>query len=903
MKRVEQIYEVLEKLEKTSEYGVSAQEISEMIDTDRSNVSRYLNTLCDENRVEKFEGRPVRFKTKSDRQIDVRGVDVTFANSFDRMIGSSLSLQIPIQQAKAAIFYPPRGLHTLLLGETGVGKSMFAEHMFQFAIEVKMLEESAPFIHFNCADYASNPQLLVAQIFGVKKGAFTGADKDKDGLLLKADQGILFLDEVHRLSPEGQEMLFTFIDKGSFRPLGETDKVLSADVQIIAATTEDPSSYLLKTFTRRIPMTILLPSLSERLIEERFQLVQVFINEESKRINKSIYINKNSLISFLLYECMNNIGQLKSDIQLACAKAFLNYKSQEESYILITQMDLPHHVKRGMMKIKENRDEIDQLLKHKGDILRFYFNEDKTVYVDDNMLKEEGTYFYKMIEDKVESLKATGMDDGEINQLLNIDIDSYFKKYIGNLPTKFKREELIGIVDEAVIDTVAKIMEYASEKLSRVYDDKIFFGLSLHLHSSIERIRDGKRIYHPKLNFIRVQYEAEFMVAMEVAKLIDRDFDIQVPLDEIGYLTMFLASDGIQLDHLDENGVYVMVIAHGNSTATSMVQVAKSLVDAEHVIGLDMSLSMKAEAMYEIVKLEVLKLKRYDGILMLVDMGSLCNFGEMIYEETGLVIKTVDMVSTPIVLEACRKAELGRDINEIYNSCREMQRRNRRSKRKRKHDKESLILTACFTGEGASEKLKQIIVDRVDHLEHVRIESINILNRKEYLKKIDDFRKEYRLLALVGTIDIDISGIPFISAVDVFSGKGIPMLENIISEEDGYYKIIKSLKEHITVTNVEQLMGNLRNFINEVEIELQIKVALEVKTGIILHMSFLIEKLIKEQAETNFPDLDEFMSKYSREFIQLKSCLNSIEDYYQLQIIDDEVAYLCKMFIENKNSV
>jgi transcriptional regulatory protein LevR len=436
-----------------------------------------------------------------------------------------------------------------------------------------------------------------------------------------------------------------------------------------------------------------------------------------------------------------------------------------------------------------------------------------------------------------------------------------------------------------------------------VYDEKIFFALSLHLHASIERIKDGKRIFHPKLNFVRVQYEPEFMVAMEVAKLVDKEFNIEVPLDEIGYLTMFLATDGIQLDNLDENGVFVLVVAHGNSTATSMVQVAKSLVNAENVIGLDMSLSMKAEAMYEIVKQEVIKLKRYDSVLLLVDMGSLCNFGEMIYEETGLVIKTVDMVSTPIVLEACRKAELGRDITEIYSSCREMQRRNRRSKRKRKHDKESLILTACFTGEGASEKLKQIILDKVDNLEHVKIESINILNRKEYLKKIEDYRKEYRLLALVGTIDIDISGIPFISAVEIFSGNGIPTLENIISEEDSFYKIIKSLKEHITVTNVEQLMGNLRNFISEVELEFQMKVAHEVKTGIILHMSFLVEKLIKELPETTFPNLDEFKSKYSREFIQLKSCLNSIEDYYQLHIIEDEVAYLCKMFIENKGSV
>ena len=61
---------------------------------------------------------------------------------------------MPIQQAKAAIFYPPKGLHTLILGETGVGKSMFAEAMYRFAKESQILSENSPFVRFNCADYA-----------------------------------------------------------------------------------------------------------------------------------------------------------------------------------------------------------------------------------------------------------------------------------------------------------------------------------------------------------------------------------------------------------------------------------------------------------------------------------------------------------------------------------------------------------------------------------------------------------------------------------------------------------------------------------------------------------------------------------------------------------------------------
>jgi transcriptional regulatory protein LevR len=470
---------------------------------------------------------------------------------------------------------------------------------------------------------------------------------------------------------------------------------------------------------------------------------------------------------------------------------------------------------------------------------------------------------------------------------------------MGNLPTKLKREELMGIVDEAVLKVVTRILSYAEEKLERVYDDKVYFALALHLNASLERIKDGKKIYHPKLNVIRVQYEKEFMVAMEVAKIIDKSFDVQVPLDEIGYLTLFLATESQFLEAYDHKGVFVLVVTHGGSTATSMVQVAKALVDAEQVIGLDMSLTMKAEHMYEIVKEEILKRKDYDGVILLVDMGSLCNFGDMIYEETGMSIKTIDMVSTPIVLEACRKASLGRELQEIYHSCKEMQQKSRRRKRNVKHNQDSLILTACFTGEGASEKLKQVIEENISSFYQVRIESINILNRKEYLKKIESYQKDYRLLAIVGTIDIDITGVPFISAVDIFTGQGIERIKKILAAEEAYYNIIKSLKEHITVTSVEKLVNMLRSFIDDVMLELQLKILNEVKTGILLHLSFLVEKLLLEEAETPFENLEDFKSQYSREFIQIKQCFASLEDHYQISVSDDEIAYLCKMFINN----
>lgn len=329
---------------------------------------------------------------------------------------------MPIQQAKAAILYPPRGLHTLILGETGVGKSMFAEAMYNFAIESKVIKEDAAFIRFNCADYADNPQLVIAQIFGVKKGAYTGADSDRDGLLKKANGGILFLDEIHRLSPQGQEMLFTYIDKGYFRVLGDTEKLVHVEVQIIAATTEDPQSFLLKTFSRRIPMVITLPSLKEKNTKERYYLLREFIENESQRVQKSIYINKSALTSFLLYDCPNNIGQLKSDIQLSCARAFLKYKAKSKDYILVEQEDLHQRVKMGLMKLQDYRDEVDEILRNMGDVLKFSYKNKYKLIEDESRLEEikEGVMFYDRIEKRIEELKNDVIDEKEIDEILKV---------------------------------------------------------------------------------------------------------------------------------------------------------------------------------------------------------------------------------------------------------------------------------------------------------------------------------------------------------------------------------------------------------------------------------------------------------------------------------------------------
>tara|TARA_R110002049_G_scaffold150260_3_gene313408 strand:- start:928 stop:2295 length:1368 start_codon:yes stop_codon:yes gene_type:complete len=119
----------------------------------------------------------------------------------------------------------------LIKGPTGTGKTVVA----------KLIKEACripdgKFISLNCASFADT--LIESELFGHKKGSFTGADKDKVGLLQKADGGLIFLDEIHSLSMRAQQKLMKAIDEKEFYPVGSTVPVKS-DFRIITATCED----------------------------------------------------------------------------------------------------------------------------------------------------------------------------------------------------------------------------------------------------------------------------------------------------------------------------------------------------------------------------------------------------------------------------------------------------------------------------------------------------------------------------------------------------------------------------------------------------------------------------------------------------------------------------------------
>lgn len=259
----------------------------------RSYIGDIINDECDEAKEELPE------TAESRNEMD----------SFQKLTGYDGSLSNNIRQGKASVLYPPFGLPTLIIGESGTGKTLFAECIYNYAVQKKIINEGGPFVSLNCADYSDNPQLLLSMLYGHKKGSFTGANQDMEGLVERANKGILFLDEIHRLPPKGQEMLFSILDKGKFRRLGEVSNDRESQIYFIGATTENIESSLLLTFRRRIPMIIELPSLKDRSIQEKIQLIYSFFQEEANRTHLKIFVKAKIMEAFVLKKYLGKIGR------------------------------------------------------------------------------------------------------------------------------------------------------------------------------------------------------------------------------------------------------------------------------------------------------------------------------------------------------------------------------------------------------------------------------------------------------------------------------------------------------------------------------------------------------------------------------------------------------------------
>ena len=204
-------------------------------------------------------------------------------------------------------------LTVLITGESGTGKELVAR-----AIHVGSLRSSAVFLPYNCT--TTTRDLADSQLFGHRRGSFTGAVNDQLGLVRTATGGTLFLDEIGDLPLDVQPKLLRFLEQGEIMPIGET-RPQRVDVRVIAATNADLEQRVAEgkfredLYYRLAVIRILIPPLRDRR-EEIPHLTSLFMREISERLGKpDVFLTPDTLELLAQHWWPGNVRQLRNEIQ------------------------------------------------------------------------------------------------------------------------------------------------------------------------------------------------------------------------------------------------------------------------------------------------------------------------------------------------------------------------------------------------------------------------------------------------------------------------------------------------------------------------------------------------------------------------------------------------------------
>lgn len=251
----------------------------------------------------------------------------------DKIIGNSATLLTMMERASQVA---PTDVTVLIEGESGTGKELVANFLHENSSRTKQ-----PLIKVNCG--ALTKSILESELFGVTRGAYTGADKDRAGLFEAASDGTIFLDEIGELDLESQVRLLRVLEDRTVTRLGST-RAIEVNVRVIAATNRD----LLKQvdngrfredlYYRLAILTLKLPALRER-IDDIPLLFNHFVIQFNERYGKSVTNLSSDLLSFFnSYDWPGNVRQFRNVIEAMVILA------RDD---VLTKNDLPEEILRA----------------------------------------------------------------------------------------------------------------------------------------------------------------------------------------------------------------------------------------------------------------------------------------------------------------------------------------------------------------------------------------------------------------------------------------------------------------------------------------------------------------------------------------------------------------------------
>jgi len=669
---------------KLDDSGIDATSIAEILKLDRANVSKELNILWHEGKLIKIQGRPILFldhneltnaypdsfipltipcnesltnyirKVSHSEAFSYGELPSVNTENFDAasVIGAQGSLISQISIAKAAVSYPPHGLHMLLVGNPGVGKTEFVNYIFDYAVRHSFKPNNAKLITVNCQNFTDSRQLLAQQLFGLSKSV-SRENRATKGLIEQSNGGIIYLDGIHHLNLQTINILLTAIEKGTYSRIGDiTLRPLNAT--FIASFPQDQAFKMTHLLQNHMPIIINIPDVDETSTYEKIQVILETFSREARNLKRNIRIRKDILLYFTLMKYPENRNQIANVIRVACANALMHSASGNTDLLNIGYQ----HLSEKMLSNTENNSAAKQRAIEIFSIIPndyIIFNSNGSTPAV-NYIKDPPRTYSKVFSDSFMNIYQP-----EINKI--DDFEYYAEKlmlFLMNCET-IQLDNIKKMVSPHLLQTVMQLL-IQSPRYERLYKKKrILLGLVLHLDEIIKEKKAsgtsaGASEANGKVKSLKSTADI-FLTSLEDS------YSIRFTEKEAAFVSTYLS---VSEKIIDKARVAILIICHGQSTATDLLKTFNELISIDvNIRALNYSHDTDMNSLLKSAAAIAREINNGAGVAVLVDMEPLLSVSDYIIQKTGIEARTLSPVTLKGIISISQLCLEGVSLHQL----------------------------------------------------------------------------------------------------------------------------------------------------------------------------------------------------------------------------------------------
>lgn len=852
--------------------------ICDKINISRNLASQYLNEYFKEGKLIKINSRPVYFfdrntlmekfhlKYIKDEYDDLKEF-VLFVKkglhtkrNFEQAVGYNLSLRNAVDKCKVAIDYPVKGLPFWIEGQRGTGKELLARLSWEYAKDNRIVNNKSRFVKIDCSLYEVRGYNSDEVIQELNQKIFEFTDND-----------FLYFHNFDLLQDKVKIYVAGLLDLNR-----KMDPGLKARTIFSSESKIDIQAYYVQQL---IPIHMELPPLASRSIIEKELLVSLFLQEEEKKFGRPLLISAQAYHALLHHTYSDNITQLKKSIQISCARAF---SGQKQEKVVVTVQMLPVECLQDI-QFQFTKNLVEEKYLRVEEVRRFseFSKEEKLC----EALLEKMKYYLQEKNDYRAFLKETFCAISEYNDYV------LFKKPV--------EDERVKVIEQTVVKIFDYIQEIYNVNISKsymkvyarwVYYDAVFqetVGMWQKEHKG--EIAD--LLFLMKKNSFN-----EYTIAKEILDLTENY--VEVTLSDIELIMLIVILDEVK-DAADSLPVQASIICHGFATASSIADVCNKILKRHVFNAIDMPYDVSVTEISNQFR-KILDYNENRDVLLLVDIGSLENIVEMIGEVPNVNFGIMNHVSTGLALEVGFSIISGETLENIMKNAISGEKLSYQFREKTK--KEDAILFVSEIGSEVAEKVSELFRNSLPKSIQVSMRCYDYDTYKELLQSGE--LEKLNILFVASTNSIKIKGCPTIAIEDFITFHNLDQIrmwlkDYITTEEFEMFRknllnefSLQNVVESLTILNAGKVLQLVAAMLEELQIYLNRKFLEKTIIGLNVHISCLIERLVKKEEIMTYVNKEQFLEEHEKFVESIQKSFSQIARQYNIKIPVSEIAYI-----------